>query len=125
MSDMTDHVHMSDESSLADVDDVPLSEAPPSHEANGANGDSGASGASEPAVSCPTVGDWVLPLSKDGAIIPDDGFPPPYLITEIEQHNDGQVFARFLETGKYWPLAQCERTAPPAPVIPPDDVEDF
>jgi len=67
----------------------------------------------------------VLPLSEDGVIIPDDGFPPSYLITEIEQHNDGQVFARFLKTGKYWPLAQCERTNPPAPEPPPDDVEDF
>jgi hypothetical protein len=71
------------------------------------------------------VGDWVLPLSVEGVIIPDKEFPPPYLISKIEPGSDGALYAQFVETGKYWPLAQCERTDPPAPAPPPDDVEDF
>ena len=39
--------------------------------------------------------------------------------------SDGQQYARFLETDTGWPLAQCERTDPPAPVGPPDDIEEF
>jgi hypothetical protein len=71
------------------------------------------------------VGDWVLPLSAEGVIIPDKEFPPPYLISKIEPGSDGALYAQFVETGKYWPLAQCERTDPPAPAPPPDDVEEF
>jgi hypothetical protein len=113
MSDMSDHVHMSDDTSLADGGDMPPADTPPPHGANGANEAHGAAGVGKPAVSCPTVGDWVLPLSEHGDITADPAFPLPYLITEIEQHSDGQFYARFLETGKYWPLAQCEKTDPP------------
>src|SRR5262245_1887916 len=109
MSDMSDHDHMSDDASLADSGDVlPADTLPPleAHEA---------AGAGKPTVSCPIVGDWVLPLSEQGGITADPAFPLPYLITEIEQHSDGQFYARFLETGKYWSLAQCEKTDPPMP----------
>jgi hypothetical protein len=63
----------------------------------------------------PAVGDWVLPLSVDGVIIPDNDIPPPYLIYNIEQGPDGLPYAMFLENGKFWPLARCEKVDPPAP----------
>ena len=69
------------------------------------------------------VGEWVLPLSAEGVIIPDSEFPPPYLISKIEPGSDGALYAQFMENGKDWPLAQCERTDSPSP--PPDDVEEF
>ena len=59
------------------------------------------------------VGDWVLPLTADGAIFPHKEFPLPYLISKIEPGADGQLYAQFMESGHYWPLAQCERTDPP------------
>jgi len=43
----------------------------------------------------------------------------------LETGPDGQQYARFLETDTGWPLAQCERTDLPAPVGPPDNVEEF
>ena len=97
--------HMSDTSNLSTCPMIPpslmvamchLSNTPTPH---------GAAGAGKPTVSCPTVGDWVLPLSAQGDITADPAFPLPYLITKIEQHSDGQCYAQFLETGKYWPLA--------------------
>jgi hypothetical protein len=115
MSDMSAHVHMSDDTSLADGNEVPPADTLPPHGADGVNGAHGAAGAGKPTMSCPTVGDWVLPLSEQGDITADPAFPLPYLITKIEQHSDGQCYARFLETGKYWPLAQCENTDPPMP----------
>lgn len=75
----------------------------------------------------PTVGDWVLPLSGDGVIIPDTDVPPPYLIRTIEQGPDGLLYAVFFGNGKYWPLAQCERADPPAHanVTPASDADEF
>jgi hypothetical protein len=74
------------------------------------------------------VGDWVLPLSADGVIIPDAEFPPPYLIRGIEYGPDGLPYAVFLENGKYWPLAQCEKVDPPAELqaspAPPTPLSD-
>ena len=70
---------------------------------------------------CPVVGDWAWLLSGDGI----QQNATPYRVTAIEQGPDGQQYARFLETDTGWPLAQCERTDPPAPVGPPDDVEEF
>ena len=115
MSDLSDHVHMSDDTSLAEGGDVPPADTPPPHGADGVNGTHGAAGAGKTTVACPTVGDWVLPLSEHGDITADPAFPLPYLITKIEQHSDGQCYARFLETGTYWPLARCEKTDPPMP----------
>jgi hypothetical protein len=69
------------------------------------------------------VGDWVLPLSAEGVLIPESEFPPPYLSSKIESGSDGALYAQFMENGKDWPLAQCERTDSPSP--PPDDVEEF
>jgi phage/plasmid-associated DNA primase len=62
-----------------------------------------------------TVGAWVLPLSADGVIIPDSEFSPPYLVSKIEQGSDGVLYAQFVETEKYWPLAQCVRAASQVP----------
>ena len=67
------------------------------------------------------AGDWCYLLSVDGVQQNAD----PYLIAAIETGPDGQQYASFYETDAGWPLAQCERTDPPAPVGPPDDVEDF
>ena len=64
MSNMSDHVHMSDEASPSDVDEVRPYDTPSPNGANGANGADGASGASKPAMSCPAVGDRVPPLSN-------------------------------------------------------------
>ena len=44
----------------------------------------------------------------------------PEMRLEVERQ-----YARFYETDTGWPLARCEHTDPPAPVAPPDDVEDF
>jgi hypothetical protein len=128
MSDMSELVHLSDDTSLADGGDVPPAATPPPHGANGANGVHGAADAGKPTMSCPTVGDWVLPLSAHGDITADPAFPLPYLITTIEQHSDGQFYAQFFETGKYWPLALCEKAEPPMPPnnanTPGDDAWD-
>ena len=67
------------------------------------------------------AGDWCYLLSADGI----QQNAEPYLIASLETGPDGQQYARFLETDTGWPLAQCERTDPPAPVAPPDDVEEF
>jgi hypothetical protein len=67
------------------------------------------------------AGDWCYLLSVDGVRQNVD----PYLIAAIETGPDGQQYARFYETDADWLLAQCERTDPPAPVAPPDDVEEF
>lgn len=67
------------------------------------------------------AGDWCYLLSADGV----QQNAEPYLIASLETGPDGQQYARFLETDTGWPLAQCERTDPPASVGLPDDVEDF
>jgi hypothetical protein len=67
------------------------------------------------------AGDWCYLLSADGV----QQNAEPYFIASVETGPDGQQYARFLETDTGWPLAQCERTDPPAPVAPPDDVEEF
>jgi hypothetical protein len=67
------------------------------------------------------AGDWCYLLSADGV----QQNAEPYLIAAIETGTDGQQYARFYETDTGWPLARCERTDPPMPVAPPDDVEDF
>ena len=66
------------------------------------------------------AGDWCYLLSADGV----QQNAEPYLIASLETGPDGQQYARFYEADTGWPLAQCERTDPPAPVPPPDDVED-
>jgi Domain of unknown function (DUF3854) len=108
-------------------DDIELEKESPTLAPQEANGVHGACGAHTSDAPCPVVGDWVLPLSADGVIISDQDFPPPYLITKIEQHTDGQLYAQFLESGKYWPLAQCERADPPAPVhgLPAVGADEF
>jgi putative DNA primase/helicase len=70
-----------------------------------------------PGQGTPGVGDWVWFFSGDGV----QQNVEPYLITAIEADSNGQRYAQFLETGKYWPLAQCERTDPPeaAVLLPP------
>jgi hypothetical protein len=40
-------------------------------------------------------------------------------LREIALSSDGELYARFAETTTGWPLAQCERTAPPASDPPP------
>ena len=67
------------------------------------------------------AGDWCYLLSVDG--VQQNG--EPYLIASIETGPNGQQYARFYETDAGWLLAQCERTDPPTPGVPPDDVEDF
>jgi tubulysin polyketide synthase-like protein len=67
------------------------------------------------------AGDWCHLLSGDGV----QHNVEPYFIASIETGPDGQQYARFYETDTGWPLAQCERTDPPALVDPPDDVEEF
>jgi hypothetical protein len=67
------------------------------------------------------AGDWCYLLSEDG--VQQNG--EPYLIASIETGPDGQQYARFDEKDGGWPLAPCERPAPPAPGVPPDDAEDF
>ena len=53
MSDMSDHVHMSDDTSLAACGDVPPADTPPPHGANGVNGNHGAAGAGKPTYPVP------------------------------------------------------------------------
>jgi hypothetical protein len=67
------------------------------------------------------AGDWCYLLSADGV----QQNAEPYFCLAIERSPDGQQYARFMETDTGWPLTQCERTDPPAPVAPPDDVEEF
>jgi hypothetical protein len=71
------------------------------------------------------VGNWVSLFSADG--VQQNGMP--YQILAIDAGLDGHLYARFdpVVTGMRggWPLAQCERTDPPAPIPPPDDVEEF
>jgi hypothetical protein len=67
------------------------------------------------------AGDWCYLLSADGV----QQNAEPYFCLTIERGPDGRQYARFMETDIGWPLAQCERTNPPAPVAPPNDVEDF
>jgi hypothetical protein len=49
----------------------------------------------------------------------------PCQIHAIVFHADGTPYAKFLNMAEEWPLAQCQRADPPAPVAPPDDVENF
>ena len=61
------------------------------------------------------VGDWVWLLSEDGV----QQNVMPYQIRTIARGPDGRCYARFAETPTGWPLAQCARADPPAPVQPP------
>jgi hypothetical protein len=67
------------------------------------------------------AGDWCSLLSADGVQQNAD----PYVIASVDIGPDGQQYARFYATNTGWPLAQCERTDPPAPMPPPEDVEEF
>jgi hypothetical protein len=67
------------------------------------------------------AGDYCYLLSGDGV----QQNREPYFISSVEIGSDRQLYARFYEMDGGWPLAQCERTDPPAPVGPPDDVEKF
>jgi hypothetical protein len=67
------------------------------------------------------AGDWCYLLSEDGV----QQNVEPYLIASIETGPDRQQYARFYERDAGWLLARCERTDPPTPVAPPDDVEEF
>ena len=65
------------------------------------------------------AGDWVSLCKANG----DRQYLEPCQVHTIDFRPDGTPYARFLNMGVEWPLAQCERTNPPAPVAPPDDVE--
>src|SRR5262249_51727047 len=67
------------------------------------------------------VGSWCYLLPADGV----QQNAEPYFCIALETGPDGQQYARFMETDTGWPLAQCERTDPPAPVTPPEDEGDF
>ena len=68
----------------------------------------------------PRPGEYCYLLSGDGV----QQNAEPYFISAIETGSNGQQYARFYEADGGWPLAQCERTDPPAPVDPPDAVEE-
>jgi hypothetical protein len=67
------------------------------------------------------AGDWVWLCAANGA----RRYLAPCRIYTIDFHTDGTPYASFLNMVGKWPLAQCERTDPPAPGAPPDDAEDF
>ena len=66
------------------------------------------------------AGDWCYLLSKDDV----QQNAEPYFISAVEPGSDGQQYARFYEIDGGWLLSRCEKTAPPAPVSPPDAVEE-
>jgi putative DNA primase/helicase len=87
---------------------------------NGVTGQSAGNGEGQQHTGL-AAGDWCYLLSADGV----QQNAEPYFCLAIERSPDGQQYARFMETDTGWPLTQCERTDPPAPVAPPDDVEEF
>ena len=65
-----------------------------------------------PAPIPPAVGEWVWLLSTDGV----QQNITPYQVQAIAPGADGRLYARFAETATGWPVVQCERTPPPAPI---------